>query len=149
MTFSPGAEEDMSGFAALKASINSLIEQVLDRDFFHEAWKSFLLSHKEAGPSTSRSNMFRLLSGYRVIANYRMNVGEAIEIGDTQHNRYLDTPLMHSWRQSLNREGRKGFDADGFFDVFPAEGFTALLERLCKIESPWFVALLSQCYWSC
>ena len=145
MTFSPGAEEDMSGFAALKASINSLIEQVLDRDFFHEAWKSFLLSHKEAGPSTSRSNMFRLLSGYRVIANYRMNVGEAIEIGDTQHNRYLDTALDAFVEAVIEQGGKEGFDADGFFDVFPAEGFTALLERLCKIERALgFVALLSQ-----
>ena len=74
MTFSPGVDEDLSGLAALNASINSLIDQILERNFFITVWKSFLITHKEAGPS-ARSNMFRLLSGYRVVANYRMCIG--------------------------------------------------------------------------
>ena len=50
MTFSPGVDEDLSGLAALNASINSLIDQILERNFI-TVWKSFLITHKEAGPA--------------------------------------------------------------------------------------------------
>ena len=143
MTFSPGVEEDVSGLVALNASMNSLIDQVLERDFFLSVWKSFLITHKEVGPS-ARSNMFRLLSGYRVIANYRMCVGDSLETNEQQPNKYLDVALG-AFVEVVTEHGEKGgFNIDDLLDVFPAEGFTALVERLCKMDSHRsFLALLS------
>ena len=154
LTFSGEVDADAGTLSALKASINTLIDQVLDSAYFLDVWKSVILGSRDDGVKVS-SSMYRLLTGYRVIANYKMCIGEPVEIGSdgsedkTQRDKYLELALQ-AFVQAVLSE-KEAFDAGSFLDAFPAEGFTALLKLLCRMSNDnndrcaqSFVSLLSE-----
>ena len=69
---------------------------------------------------------------------------DPLETKNSELKKYLDVAL-DAFVEVVTKQGEKGeCNIDDLLDIFPAEGFTALFERLCKMDdNRSFVALLS------
>jgi hypothetical protein len=142
----------------LKEEISTLLMQVLSADHLIGLWKGIIMPHKigddssedgwRRGDGKRKVDVYRLLSGHRVISNYHMFLGETL--GSARDHKKDGEPDGGFSKEQYHRKILSAFtkvvsghDRDaGFvaasnavFEWFPADTVAALLELLCEAEA--------------